>query len=278
MSLLTSKEHPLAKQVRWVATQSRRAPRDLVLAEGLRVLEEATSSGCEIEAVLVTEDFGATEREKLLLSRWESADVRIARAAGPLLKSLSEVLTPQDALALVRVPILQLADLPVFSNPLIFCACGLQDPGNLGTLLRTALAAGASWGCSISGTVSARNPKVIRSSAGAFFRLPFVEDLKASEFLLYCKERGIRMFQADPCAGARYTEIDFTQPTATLLGNEAQGMQGKEWLEVSKVRIPMAPGIESLNVATAGALLLFEAFRQRSGPSITAETRRRREI
>ena len=265
MSVLTSKEHPLAKKVRLVAAQSRRAPQELVLAEGLRVLEEATSSGCEIEAVLATEDFGTREREKLLLSRWKSNGIPIARAAEPLLKSLSDVLTPQDALALVRVPILHLADLPSISNPLIFCACGLQDPGNLGTLLRTGVAAGASWGCSISGTVSARNPKVIRSSAGAFFRLPFVEHLQPSELLLYCKRRKIRMFQADPCAGARYTEIDFTQPTATLLGNEAKGMQGKEWSEVAKIRIPMAPGIESLNVATAGALLLFEAFRQRSG-------------
>src|SRR5688572_19241225 len=212
MSLLTSKEHPLAKKVRLVATQSKGAPRDLVLAEGLRVLEEATSSGCEIEAVLATEGFVTREREKSLLSRWKSSGVRIASTAEPLLKSLSDVSTPQDALALVRVPVLGLADLPVFFNPLIFCACGLQDPGNLGTLLRTGVAAGASWGCSISGTVSARNPKVIRSSAGAFFRLPFVEQLKPSEFLLYCKKHEIRVFQADPSAGASYTEIDFTQP------------------------------------------------------------------
>ena len=265
MSLLTSKEHPLAKKVRLVAAQSRRAPQELVLAEGLRVLEEATSAGCELEAVLATEGFGTREREKRLLSRWKSNGVQIARAAAPLLKSLSDVLTPQDALALVRVPVLHLADLPVFSNPLIFCACGLQDPGNLGTLLRTGVAAGASWGCSISGTVSARNPKVIRSSAGAFFRLPFVEHLEPSEFLIHCSRHRTRTLQSDSHSGEDFTRIDYTKPTAILLGNEAKGMRGKEWSEVSRVRIPMAPGIDSLNVATAGALLLYEAFRQRSG-------------
>lgn len=262
--VLTSKDHPLAKKVRLVAAQAPRAPKDLVLAEGLRVLEEATASGREIEVVLLSENFGVHKKEKALLSAWQSKAVRVIRVAGPLLKSLSEVLTHQGALALVRVPILRLADLPKSSNPLIFCACGLQDPGNLGTLLRTGAAAGAAWGCSLLGTVSARNPKSIRSSAGAFFRLPVVESLKPSDLLTYWAEHNVRALQSDSHRGEHYAEIDYTLPTAILLGSEAKGMVGKEWPALPKVRIPMAPGYDSLNVASAGAILLFEAHKQRT--------------
>jgi RNA methyltransferase, TrmH family len=262
-TLVTSKEHPLVKKIRLVASRARRAPSELVLAEGIRVLEEATHSKHEFEAVLLSERFGAEERETALLKTWHSRGIMIRRAAGPLFRSLSAVLTPQGALALVRVPSLRLSDIPTAPNPLILCACGIQDPGNLGTLLRTAAAADGALVCTTPETGSLRNPKVIRASAGALFRIPVVERVDPSEFLAFCSARKIRPLRAAARAGVSIWDTNFRNPVAILLGSETRGINERDWSDTPVVHIPMAPGSESLNVAAAGAIIFFEAYRQR---------------
>jgi TrmH family RNA methyltransferase len=262
--ILTSKDNPLVRVVRLAAAQARRAPPELVLAEGLCILEEATSAGCTLKAALVNDNFGADRRERALLDAWSARNVPVRCASASLMRRLSDVVSPQGALALVQVPVMTLATLREQPNPLILCLCGIQDPGNLGTLLRTARAAGVSLVCSIAGTVSARSPKVIRSSAGAFFSIPVVEGLRAAEFFDYCRARRILLYQASPWAEHSCWTIDFKSPTAIILGNEARGLTQQEWSGVPSIRIPMTPGTESLNVAAAGSVLLFEALRQRS--------------
>lgn len=261
---LTSKDNPLIKTIRLVASQARKAPPGLILVEGLRSLEEAARAGCAIEAVLMSESFGTDFRERQLLDAWTSAGVRLYRAADSLLSGLSDVRTPQGAIALVHVPELRLRDVPLPPDPLILCACAVQDPGNLGTAIRAAAAFGAAMVCTIPGTVSARNPKAVRASAGTCFRVPVVERVPEREFLSFCGEHEIRLWRADPRAGLPCFEADLRSPTAILLGNEAQGFSQPEWETLPSIHIPMAPGVESLNVGTAGAILLFEAYRQRS--------------
>ena len=263
-TVLTSKNNPLVRTIRLVAEQARRAPSGLVLAEGLRVLEEATAAGCRIEAVLVTEAFGGEARERSLLRTWSDRGVRVQFATAAVMDRLSDVVSPQGVLALVHVPELTLAEAPQPQNPLILCLCGMQDPGNLGTLLRTARAAGVSFVCCTSGTVSARNSKSIRASAGAFFCIPVIEKLVAAEFLQYCRNGHIRVCKADAHSGTSCWSTDLASSTAILLGNEARGFSRQEWDEVPSVRIPLSAGVESLNVAAAGAVLVFEAYRQRS--------------
>src|SRR5258706_11757735 len=102
--ILSSKDHATARKIRLVAAGARRAPGDLVLAEGVRVLEEATRAGCSFDAVLVAEDFGAAAREAELLAAWRAGHVPVHRAAGRLLRTLSEVTSPQGGVALVRLP------------------------------------------------------------------------------------------------------------------------------------------------------------------------------
>ncbi len=194
--LLTGRANPLVRIIRLVAAQARRAPAELVLAEGVRVLEEVTRQGGQLETVLISENFGAVGRERHLLDVWMEREVPLRRCAGPLLRGLSGVVSFQGALALVRVPMLPLSAIGKVHNPLIVFLCGLQDPGNLGTILRSARAAGVSWVGSTAGTVSARNPKAIRASAGSFFSLPVVESLQAHEILDYCRSADIQMYRA----------------------------------------------------------------------------------
>lgn len=268
---LTSKDNPLVRTMRLVAAQTRRAPPDLVLAEGLRVLEEAARGGSVPEAVLITEDFGQDPRERSLLGTWITKNVPVRRAATSLLKGLSNVNTSQGALALVRVPRQTLEDVSQPRDPLILCLCGVQDPGNVGTLIRSACAAGAACVCCLAGTVSARNPKTVRASAGSFFRIPVVEGLLAADFFEYCRTRRISMVQANARAGTPGWEVDLRGPSALLLGNETRGVSESEWASIPSVHVPMRAGVESLNVAVAGAILLFESFRQRSTVAVTGD-------
>lgn len=261
---LTSKDNPLLKLVRLVALQARKIPRDLVLAEGVRCLEEAIGANCNIEAVLCSEEFGVSEREARLIDTLSCQKVRLYRASNRLLRSVSEVQSPQGVLALVHVPAIALRDWTPVPGPLILCACGLQDPGNLGTLIRTAAAAGASLVCATAGTVSPRNPKAIRASAGGFFRLPIIDHLGPSELLSFCRIHSITPLLIDVRGERSYSDVDYTRGSAILLGNEGRGNAEAAWADAESIRIPMAPGVESLNVAAAGAIVLFEAYRQRA--------------
>lgn len=262
---LTNKDNSLLKTIRLVSSGSRRAPKELVVAEGVRVLEEVNRAGCRIEAVVFSEQFGDTERETDLLRTWFSKGTRLFKTDGKLFKSVSSVRMPQGALALVEVRERSLSEIDPSQNPLVVYACGIQDPGNLGTLIRAAAAAGATLICTTKGTVSAKNPKAIRASAGAFFQLPTIERVEPSAFRSYCDRCSIHPYRADAREGTPYTQVDLQSPAALLLGNEGSGLAEKELMAFPAIRIPMSKGVESLNVAAAGAILLFEAARQRYG-------------
>jgi RNA methyltransferase, TrmH family len=261
---LTSKDNPLLKLVRLVALQAQKAPQDLVLAEGVRCIEEAIGINCSIEAVLYSEEFGVSEREARLMATLSRQKTKLYCTSERMLKSVSDVQSPQGVLALVHVPGIALRNWAPVPRPLILCACGLQDPGNLGTLIRTAASASASLVCTTAGTVSPRNPKAIRASAGGFFRLPVIDRLDPPEFLSFCRVHSITPYLTDAQGERSYTDVDYTSGCAILLGNEGRGIVKTAWEDMESIRIPMAPGVESLNVATAGALVLFEAFRQRA--------------
>ena len=260
---LTSRVNPQLKKIRLVASGSHRAHEGLVVAEGIRVLEEVHKAGCEIESLAFTEHFGKDAREKNLLDTWRAKKIPAYKIDKRLFQSLSCVQTPQGAIALVRVARLSLDDIVLTPNALILCACEIQDPGNLGTLIRTAAAVGASFVCTSKGTVSARNPKALRSSAGAFFRLPLIEGVELDDFLAYCDSHSIHSFRTDTRQGMCYTEADLRRPCAILLGNEGSGITNAACAASSTIHIPMADGVDSLNVAMTGAIILFEAFRQR---------------
>lgn len=266
ISRLTSKDNPLLKKIRSVASLARRSPRDLVLAEGVRVLEEVCRSACIIETAVFSESFGSLSRERRLLEALSRKKVPLFQVPDRIFASLSDVRTPQGAIALVHVPPISLDEAAPGTVPLIVYACGIQDPGNLGTLLRAAAAAGATMVCTSKSSVSARNPKAVRSSAGAFFHIPVVENTDAGDFRDYCRRRSISIFRTDPHSGVSYDRQDLRSPCAILLGNEGAGVAEREFSSFPAIRIPMAKGVESLNVAMAGTLILFEAFRQRSNP------------
>ena len=186
------------------------------------------------------------------------------RLTDEVFASVVETQSPQGVAALIVPPVPSIEDILV-RTPLVLIAAGLQDPGNLGTLVRSAEAFGATGVLTTPGTVSAWNQKALRASVGSVFRMPVVaatlEDVAA------LKSRGLRLLAA---VGAHEFGVpaahatDFTAPCALLIGNEGAGLS-QEWLALAdgRVTIPCPGPVESLNAAVAGSLLLYEASRQR---------------
>jgi len=261
---LTGKDNTLLKTLRGLNRNPEKDSGGQIAIEGVRVLEEAENSGCEIEAAVIAEGFGKEPREKNLLERWRARGIRVFLVSEKLFASISAVRAPQGAMALGRAPRFTLNEIQPKERILAICASGIQDPGNLGTLIRTGAAAGADMVLTTIGTVSARNPKTLRASAGALFSIPVIEHLKPPELLSYCGRNKIRMYRADAGAGVSHTQADLASSCAIFLGNEGGGVNESDFAGIPAIHIPMPGNAESLNVAAAGAILLFEAARQRA--------------
>lgn len=181
--------------------------------------------------------------------------------------SVVETQSPQGVAALLVPPVSTLEDvLRDRENALILIAAGLQDPGNLGTLVRSAEAFGASGLLTTPGAVSAWNQKALRASVGSVFRVPVVST--SLEEIVGLKEHGIRLIAAmgaEDFGVAAAQKMDFTSACAVMIGNEGAGLAA-EWIEIcdARVTIPCPGNVESLNAAVAGSLLLYEASRQRA--------------
>jgi TrmH family RNA methyltransferase len=203
-----------------------------------------------------------------LVARLEATDAAIAELKEGVLEKVGTTRTPQPVLAVAPFPTSSADDLA--GDGLVVVGLAVADPGNLGTLVRSAEAAGAAAIVLGPGSVDAYNPKVVRASAGAIFGIPVVdaesEGWTAVEALDALGELGRQRLGATAARGTPHTEVDFTRASAVVLGNEARGIDAAVDAHLDgHVHIPMAGPSESLNVAMAGTVLCFESARQRSG-------------
>jgi TrmH family RNA methyltransferase len=192
------------------------------------------------------------------------AEAEAVQVPDRLFEQVAQTQTPQGIAALVELPPHNLDTILGGQNPLLLVACGLQDPGNLGMLIRSAAAFGASALITLHETVSPFNPKAVRSSAGAIFRLPVLAGLAAGELLHRLRAAHVRIIAADRHSPSPLDQTDLTGSLALLVGKEASGLPPEIAREASlRLSIPIRPGIDSVNVATAASVFLYEAARQR---------------
>ena len=243
--------------------RAREAERAFVV-EGPRAVEAALDRGAPLEAV-----FFATNAEIAfahLTTRVEKAGVPVERLKEGVLERLGSTVTPQPVLAVAPMPTPAIDVLA--SDGLLLVGVALADPGNVGTLLRSAEASGAAAIVLSDGSVDAYNPKVVRASAGAIFGIPVLEGWSAVEALDVLGQQGRQRFAADARIGTPYDAVDFSVPTAIVLGNEAHGLPLDLDVHLDgRVTVPMRGPAESLNVAMAGVVLCFESARQRGSSS-----------
>jgi TrmH family RNA methyltransferase len=240
-----------------------RAAGDLALLEGTKLVEEALAAGATITEVAASPRAGRTPRGRALMEALEARRVPVRLMDEDVLASVSEAETSQGLVALSRRPAFA-EETMLAGQPLVLVAVGIQNPGNVGALLRAAEAAGATGAYLAEGCADPFSWKALRGSMGSAFRLPHLRRVGARETLERLKGRGVATVAAVASAGKPYDEVDLARPVAIVVGNEGAGLDEDVVAAASaRVAIPMHGGVESLNVAVAAGILLFEAARQR---------------
>ena len=256
--MITSSSNPKIRQIQALNKKAKeRREKGLFVAEGIKMFREAPQH--LLDTVFVSESFYHTHETLLTGKHYELVDDRV-------FAGMCDTKTPQGILSVIRIPkytkeqILN-ADRP----PLLIVLEDLQDPGNVGTIIRTAEGAG------VTGIILSRNtadlfqPKTIRSTMGSIFRMPFLVTENVSDFVREIRERGIYTFAAHLKGKHSYREEDYRKGTAFLIGNEGNGLSDSLSKEADTlIRIPMEGKVESLNAAIAAAVLMYEANGQRA--------------
>lgn len=229
------------------------------MAEGFHLVEEALRSGRPIRRLLVAAS--AVSRLEEHIRRPERPPLTVV--ADRLFEQIASTQTTQGVIALVEPAQWRAEDL-FRGCPLIVVLDGIQDPGNAGAILRAAEAFRATGALLLKGTAGAAHPKTLRAAAGSSFRLPWLEEVGVPEARALLAERGLILYAADARAETSLEEADFRPPCAIVFGSEGRGVRPELASQARGVKIPTS-GVESLNVAIAAGIVLYEAHRQRHG-------------
>lgn len=241
---------------------------DSIFVEGLRLCEEAMKSGLTIRAVIYSEEIKRKDRAAKVIEQLGAAGGKVGEVSEKLLESISYTKTPQGIVVLASRPEHNESNFKQNqpASPFLIILHGISNPVNVGAILRTAEAAGVSGAITTAGTSDAFSPKALRGAMGSAFRLPIWSGTKYPDVIDWCKARGIRTVCGVARGRHNYTEIDWRGSNAVIVGTESTGLTPEEIaLADEVVRIPMAGEVESLNVAVATGVLLYEAARQRTG-------------
>ncbi|MGH9902585.1 MAG: TrmH family RNA methyltransferase [Pyrinomonadaceae bacterium] len=263
--VITSRANALVREARAVRDGKTKA---LIFVEGVRLCEEAARSGVIVEDLLYTEKIARDERGAGVVESMGRAARRAVAVTEEVLASVSDTKTPQGVVALARRPQTDASALDKNRGevPLIVVLNRVNNPSNAGAMLRVAEAAGATGAITTGGSADVFSPKALRGAMGSSFRLPVWAGADFSEVVAWCAAKSVRTVAADARATKAHTEIDWSGPRAVIVGAEGPGLDAADAAGADvAVRIPMRAPVESLNVAVALAVILYEAVRQRSG-------------
>jgi TrmH family RNA methyltransferase len=261
------RHHPLVRRLRGLRRDVRRRELEGVfVAEGIHLVSEALAARAPVELVAFSPRLLRKTEGNALLREVEGRGLPCMEAADSVLDSVQDARSPQPVLAVVgrtRWPL----DVGLSGGDpasWVVVAFGLQDPGNLGALVRTTDGAGAA-ACYVCGeSVDPYHPRAVRATMGSIFRVP-TPRVELSELLRLLRDRGVRTIGTSPCADISYLECDLSRPVALFFGREGSGLPEELAARLDeRVHIPLRTGVESLSVGAAAAVLLFEAARQRA--------------
>jgi RNA methyltransferase, TrmH family len=260
--MITSVQNPKVQRVRALQTRRRRRDQEeALIIEGVRLLDEAISAQLQPQILFYCGKL--TNRGQRMVDHYRQAGVDVEEVSRHVMNRISKTETSQGALAIFDHIELPFPEQPDF----ILILDRLRDPGNLGSVLRSASAAGVQGVFLAPGTVDPFSPKVLRAGMGAHFKLPF-KTAPWGQILDYCRDQAsvpLRLISADVDAGQPPWKVDLRQPLALIIGGEAEGINSQiSTLMDASVTIPMTTESESINAAAAAGVLVFEVVRQRS--------------
>lgn len=259
---ITSVQNPRVKHLVRLRESAHRRRQGRFPVEGRRELERALAAGWPLETLYFCPEFFSEGVETDLLEEAEDRGVEMVQMAAEPFRKAAYREHPDGFLAVAKAVRRDLADLVLSSPPLLLVAAGVEKPGNLGALARTADAAGADALVVCDPVCDLFNPHAIRASQGSLFRLP-VAAAGAEDVVRWLESGGVRVFATTPSAQKDLWEADYREPTAFILGAEATGLDPTWFARGESVRLPMRGLADSLNVSAMAAVALFEAVRQR---------------
>ena len=260
MDILASRQNPLVKEMRKLHSAKGRDRQKQFLLEGTHLLEAALEANYPLMAVCCTPKW--QERHGQLWEELKKQARRSVLASESVLEAIATTMQPDGIVATAQRRTTELS--PIATSGVALALETIQDPGNLGAIIRTAAAAGADGLWLSADSVDLDSPKVLRASAGQWFRLPMAVSSDLKTRVIDCRSQGMQVIATRSNAPVTYWEIDYRRPTLILLGNEGAGLSAElSAIADFQVRIPLMAGVESLNVAIAAALVLYEALRQR---------------
>ena len=261
---ISSLQNPRVKLAVRLRRRAHRNEEGLLLVEGYRELHRAIENGWRPEVVFYCPELYLGTNEPDLVSRCADAGAEMLSCTGQVLRKMAYRERPEGLLAIGPPCVRPLQEIRLSEHPLIVIAEAIEKPGNLGTMLRTADAAGADAVVVCDGCTDLGNPNVVRASIGTLFSVPVAESTY-EETHGWLERHAIRPFAASPDADRLYYEANYKAGTAFIMGTEQVGLSDR-WLSGadSRVRIPMLGQADSLNVAAATTILLYEAVRQRA--------------
>ena len=262
--MITSVSNARVKQVvQWQTKAKERKKDNVFLAEGMKMFEEAPAEW--IQEVYVEEAvFQKLERVSSIYKKLEQ--IGYETVSEEVFKKMSDTQTPQGILTVLKRPVYHLEELLQVENPLFVLLEDLQDPGNLGTIVRTGEGAGVTAVLMSKNTVDIFNPKTIRATMGSVYRVPFIYVENVEDTIKSLHNANVKTYAAHLAGKDYYDSFSFREGTAFMIGNEGNGLQ-KSTADAafSYLKIPMEGQVESLNAAIATSLLMYEAHRQRKG-------------
>jgi len=260
---ITSLQNPRVKAVVGLRQRSDRDERGEMIIEGYRELKRALDNRHIPKALFTCPEFFMGTNEPALIQRCREAGAELFECTKPVFEKMSYRDRPEGLLAVAPQVHWTLADLKLPANPLLVVAEAIEKPGNLGTILRSADAAGVNAVIICDRCTDINNPNVVRASTGTLFALPVVE-ATTDEVLSWLREHQIQILAATPHTESEYYDVNLKKGTALVVGTEQYGLSDR-WMNEAdlKVRIPMLGQADSLNVAAATTILLYEAVRQR---------------
>lgn len=271
--MLSSLQNPLVKTIRKLQKVKERHRQGCFLLEGTHLVEEAIATQWPLDVVCVTPAWQV--RYPKLWHTLEQTVPRCEQVTDDVMAAIATTVHPDGIVAIAprRTSSMAIGSVPRFSTLQLGIALEtLQDPGNLGTIIRSAMAGGVDGLWLSDDSVDLDHPKVLRASAGQWFRLPMASTDALVDNLVQAQHAGIQLVATVPDASLSYWDADLTVPTLILAGNEGAGLSDRlKALSDLVVRIPIAPSVESLNVAIAVSLLIFEANRQRNVKEFSSE-------
>lgn len=261
--LITSRANPLVKQVRALAQSKYREQHEQFLVEGIQLVLQALESGAQVQLLIVAPDLLTSERALQAVMSQEHSGMRIVKVSSEVFESLAEREHPTGIAAVVRIAPRTLSDLRVDENALFVALFRVGNPGNLGSILRTADAVKARGVILIGEATDPYAPAVIKASRGAVFSVPFVKLDDTQELMDWCSVAKVRMVSTSDTRGKTLWESNLDAPLMLLFGNEGEGLPPELLATGETVRIPMAGAVDSLNLAVAAGVLLYECVRRK---------------